>query len=196
MEEATPPPCSSARPPPSSRALPPLPKAQFAADCRPSLTGPYDRLRVCGTSSKEVELELWDTAGQEAYDRLRPLSYPDAHVILMCFSIVSPDSLENVLEKWAPEVKHFCPNVPVILVGNQKDLRDDPQTLIELQNVKQKPVSPEEGQAMAEKISAVLYLECSAKTTEGVREVFERAILSTFKKLRKNPLKKWCCISI
>ena len=52
--------------------------------------------------------------------RLRPLSYPDTDVILMCFSIDSPDSLENIPEKWTPEVKHFCPNVPIILVGNKK----------------------------------------------------------------------------
>ncbi|PNI27351.1 T0153641 isoform 3, partial [Pan troglodytes] len=58
---------------------------------------------------KQVELALWDTAGQEDYDRLRPLSYPDTDVILMCFSIDSPDSLENIPEKWTPEVKHFCP---------------------------------------------------------------------------------------
>ena len=70
--------------------------------------------------SKQVELALWDTAGQEDYDRLRPLSYPDTDVILMCFSIDSPDSLENIPEKWTPEVKHFCPNVPIILVGNKK----------------------------------------------------------------------------
>ena len=71
----------------------------------------------------QVELALWDTAGQEDYDRLRPLSYPDTDVILMCFSIDSPDSLQNIPEKWVPEVKHFCPNVPIVLVGNKKDLR-------------------------------------------------------------------------
>lgn len=38
----------------------------------------------------------------------------------MCFSIDSPDSLENIPEKWTPEVRHFCPNVPIILVGNKK----------------------------------------------------------------------------
>lgn len=53
--------------------------------------------------SLQVELALWDTAGQEDYDRLRPLSYPDTDVILMCFSIDSPDSLENIPEKWTPE---------------------------------------------------------------------------------------------
>lgn len=57
-----------------------------------------------------IELALWDTAGQEDYDRLRPLSYNDTDVILICFSINSPDSLENVTEKWYPEVRHFCPD--------------------------------------------------------------------------------------
>ena len=70
-----------------------------------------------------MEIELWDTAGQEDYDRLRPLSYPDADVILICFSIDSSDSLRNITDKWVPEVNHFCPNVPVILVGNKMDLR-------------------------------------------------------------------------
>jgi Ras family protein A len=48
---------------------------------------------------RHVELALWDTAGQEDYDRLRPLSYPDSHVVLICFAIDSPDSLDNVSEK-------------------------------------------------------------------------------------------------
>uniref|UniRef100_A0A3Q4BC46 Ras homolog family member B n=1 Tax=Mola mola TaxID=94237 RepID=A0A3Q4BC46_MOLML len=86
---------------------------------------------------KQVELALWDTAGQEDYDRLRPLSYPDTDVILMCFSVDSPDSLENIPEKWTPEVKHFCPNVPIILVGNKKDLRNDEHTRRELAKMKQ-----------------------------------------------------------
>ena len=84
-----------------------------------------------------MELALWDTAGQEDYDRLRPLSYPDTDVILMCFSVDSPDSLENIPEKWTPEVKHFCPNVPIILVGNKKDLRNDSNTVRELAKMKQ-----------------------------------------------------------
>ncbi|KAG9336053.1 hypothetical protein JZ751_003319 [Albula glossodonta] len=142
--------------------------------------------------SKQVELALWDTAGQEDYDRLRPLSYPDTDVILMCFSIDSPDSLENIPEKWTPEVKHFCPNVPIILVGNKKDLRNDEHTrreLAKMKQVKQKqsrrndqiyasvkePVKPEEGRDMANRISAFGYMECSAKTKDGVREVFEMA---------------------
>merc|ERR1712018_480317 len=106
---------------------------------------------------------------------LRALSYSRSDVILMCFSIDSPDSLKDIPEKWTPEVKHFCPSVPIILVGNKKDLRNDPDTIKELGKMRQEPVKPEEGRAMAEKIDAFAYLECSAKSKEGVREVFETA---------------------
>ncbi|KAK9404576.1 rho-related GTP-binding protein RhoC [Crotalus adamanteus] len=140
---------------------------------------------------KQVELALWDTAGQEDYDRLRPLSYPDTDVILMCFSIDSPDSLENIPEKWTPEVKHFCPNVPIILVGNKKDLRNDEHTRRELTKMKQEPVKPEDGRDMANRINAFGYLECSAKTKDGVREVFEMATRAALQ-VRKNKRRKGC----
>lgn len=132
--------------------------------------------------NKQVELALWDTAGQEDYDRLRPLSYPDTDVILMCFSVDSPDSLENIPEKWVPEVKHFCPNVPIILVANKKDLRNDEHIRNELARMKQEPVRTEDGRAMAVRISAYEYLECSAKTKDGVREVFETATRAALQK--------------
>ena len=141
--------------------------------------------------AKQVELTLWDTAGQEDYDRLRPLSYPDTDVILMCFSIDSPDSLKNIPEKWTPEVKHFCPNVPIILVGNKKDLRYDSYTIKELGKIKQEPVKQDDGRAMAEKINAVCYMECSAKIKEGVKEVFEVATTAALQFKKPN---RACCL--
>uniref|UniRef100_A0A8I3WHV8 Transforming protein RhoA n=1 Tax=Callithrix jacchus TaxID=9483 RepID=A0A8I3WHV8_CALJA len=129
---------------------------------------------------KQVELALWDTAGQEDYDRLRPLSYPDTDVILMCFSIDSPD------------IKHFCPNVPIILVGNKKDIRNDEHTRRELDKMKQEPVKPEEGRAMANRIGAFGYMECSAKTKDGVREVFEMATRAALQ-ARCGKKKIWVC---
>ncbi|KAM5293333.1 PREDICTED: transforming protein RhoA isoform X2 [Elephantulus edwardii] len=129
----------------------------------------------------------------EDYDRLRPLSYPDTDVILMCFSIDSPDSLENIPEKWTPEVKHFCPNVPIILVGNKKDLRNDEHTRRELAKMKQEPVKPEEGRDMANRIGAFGYMECSAKTKDGVREVFEMATRAALQ-ARRGKKKSGCLV--
>ncbi|KAK3293452.1 neuronal RhoA GEF protein [Chaetomium fimeti] len=141
---------------------------------------------------KHVELALWDTAGQEDYDRLRPLSYPDSHVILICFAVDSPDSLDNVGEKWCSEVHHFCPDVPKILVGCKKDLRFDQKTIEELRKTSQQPVTPEQGTTVANNIKATKYLECSAKTNEGVREVFEFATRAAL--LKKAGKKKSKCV--
>lgn len=143
---------------------------------------------------RKVELTLWDTAGQEDYDRLRPLSYPDSNVILICFSIDSPDSLDNVLEKWISEVLHFCQGVPIILVGCKADLRNDPNTIEALRQQGQQPVSTSEGQAVAQKIGAADYLECSARTGQGVREVFEAATRASLKKVTKQSSGKKKCV--
>merc|ERR1719203_544043 len=82
---------------------------------------------------KPINLGLWDTAGQEDYDRLRPLSYPQTDVFLICFSVVSKASFENVKAKWVPEIEHHAPGVPLILVGTKSDLRNDNETLAQLQ---------------------------------------------------------------
>lgn len=70
-----------------------------------------------------VEMSLWDTAGQEDYDRLRPLSYPETSVIVICFAIDMPNSLASVTNKWIDEVVQYCDGVPRILVGCKSDLR-------------------------------------------------------------------------
>lgn len=117
-------------------------------------------------------LGLFDTAGQEDYDRLRPLSYPQTDVFLVCFSVTSPASFENVKEKWFPEVHHHCPGVPCLIVGTQVDLRDDPAVLDKLARQKQRPVPPEAGERLARELGAVKYVECSALTQKGVRSPF------------------------
>uniref|UniRef100_A0A8C0YHP7 Cell division control protein 42 homolog n=2 Tax=Cyprinus carpio TaxID=7962 RepID=A0A8C0YHP7_CYPCA len=109
-------------------------------------------------------LGLFDTAGQEDYDRLRPLSYPQTDVFLVCFSVVSPSSFENVKEKWVPEISHHCPRTPFLLVGTQVDLRDDSNTVEKLAKNKQRPISPESGEKLAKDLRAVKFVECSALT--------------------------------
>ena len=64
-----------------------------------------------------VHLSLWDTAGQENYDQVRPLGYPNTDVLLLCFSVVEPNSFNNVKTKWYPEIREHCEGVPIILVG-------------------------------------------------------------------------------
>jgi small GTP-binding protein len=135
---------------------------------------------------RNIELGLWDTAGQEEYDRLRPLSYANAQVFLICFSLVNPVSFENVSAKWYPEVMHFCPEVPQILVGTKLDARNDQAIVEKLRSQGQKPVSGEQGQELAKKIKAVKYMECSAKTSENLKSVFDEAIKAVlFQKRRK-----------
>uniref|UniRef100_A0A2K5EZJ3 Cell division control protein 42 homolog n=1 Tax=Aotus nancymaae TaxID=37293 RepID=A0A2K5EZJ3_AOTNA len=111
-------------------------------------------------------LGLFDTAGQEDYDRLRPLSYPQTDVFLVCFSV------------WVPEITHHCPKTPFLLVGTQIDLRDDPSTIEKLAKNKQKPITPETAEKLACDLKAVKYVECSALTQKGLKNVFDEAILA------------------
>uniref|UniRef100_A0A6B2KZ06 RING-type E3 ubiquitin transferase n=1 Tax=Arcella intermedia TaxID=1963864 RepID=A0A6B2KZ06_9EUKA len=125
---------------------------------------------------KAVNLGLWDTAGQEDYDRLRPLSYPQTDVFLLCFSLVSPTSLENAKAKWIAELRYHCPNVPVLLCGLKLDLRDDPQAIERLASKKLSPVTHDQGQQMAKEIGAFKYMECSALTQTGLHQLFNEAV--------------------
>ncbi|KAJ3437867.1 hypothetical protein M0812_17042 [Anaeramoeba flamelloides] len=133
----------------------------------------------------QYELNLWDTAGQEDYDRLRPLSYPDSDVVIIGFSVDNHLSYDNVTDKWADEVDHFCPRVPKLLVGLKIDLRKDQGTIEKLQKKKLAPIIFEKGQELAKKIGAVAYVECSAKTRDGLREVFEEAVRAAKLKKKK-----------
>jgi cell division control protein 42 len=118
-------------------------------------------------------LGLFDTAGQEDYDRLRPLSYPQTDVFLVCFSVTSPASFENVREKWFPEVHHHCPGVPCLIVGTQVDLRDDAAVRDKLAKQKMSPVTRDAGERMARELGAVKYVECSALTQYKLKDVFD-----------------------
>ncbi|EOD46745.1 Ras GTPase [Neofusicoccum parvum] len=126
-------------------------------------------------TGKMVELALWDTAGQEEYDRLRPLSYPETDLLFVCFAIDCPNSLENVMDKWYPEVLHFCPTTPIILLGLKSDLRHK-RTCIELLKTQGlTPVTPDQGRTVAKKMNAT-YMECSSKEMDGVDDIFDAAV--------------------
>ncbi|KAF7252119.1 Rho-related GTP-binding protein RhoV [Varanus komodoensis] len=125
-----------------------------------------------------VRIQLWDTAGQEDFDCLRLLCYPDTDVFLVCFSVVNPTSFQNITEKWVPEIRTHNPQTPVVLVGTQADLRDDVNVLINLDHYNVKPVPRTQAEGLAEKIRAQTYVECSALTQKNLKEVFDTAIVS------------------
>ncbi|KAI8644814.1 ras-like protein family, member Ab [Parasitella parasitica] len=125
-------------------------------------------------SGKSIELSLWDTAGQEEYDRLRPLCYPETDVILICFAIDQIQSFTNVQDKWVPELDHFLFNTPRLLVGTKKDLRGDKDHIRRLNMNGQKLISTREAEELAKKIGTQ-YIECSAKENDNVKEVIDTA---------------------
>ncbi|XP_040962380.1 rho-related GTP-binding protein RhoU isoform X6 [Gossypium hirsutum] len=112
--------------------------------------------------------------GQEDYNRLRPLSYCGADVFILAFSLISKASYENVSKKWIPELKHYAPGVPIILVGTKHDLREDKQFFIDHPGAV--PISTAQGEELQKLIGSPAYIECSAKTQENVKAVFDAAI--------------------
>ena len=145
--------------------------------------------------NQAINLGLWDTAGQEDYDKLRPLSYPQTDVFLVCFSVVSPSSFLNVKQKWIPEVKHHAPESKIILVGTKLDLRSDVEQIKSLGEKGFSPVFQEQGMQLSQDIGAFSYCECSALTQKGLSEVFEDAIKSIIKSGKtKKPKTKKCSI--
>ncbi|KAE9547615.1 hypothetical protein FO519_009175 [Halicephalobus sp. NKZ332] len=123
-----------------------------------------------------VNLGLWDTAGQEDYDRLRPLSYPSTDIFILSFSVVSPVSFDNISTKWIPEIRKCCPDTPILLVGTKIDLRTDPATQNKLQVDGKSPITKNQGIKLAKKIKAVKYMECSALTQDGLKDVFVESV--------------------
>ena len=89
-------------------------------------------------------------------------------------------------EKWFPEVHHHCPGVPCLIVGTQVDLRDDSQIIEKLARQEQSPVGIEQGERLARELGAVKYVECSALTQKGLKNVFDE--VSSFTVLLVIPL--------
>ncbi|NP_001086125.1 ras homolog family member J L homeolog [Xenopus laevis] len=166
----------------------------YANDAFPEQYVPtvFDHYAVTvNVGGKQYLLGLYDTAGQEDYDQLRPLSYPNTDVFLICFSVVNPASYQNVQEEWVSELRACMPHVPYVLIGTQIDLRDDPITLARLLHMKEKPITQEQGMKLSKMIGAQCYLECSALTQKGLKNVFDEAILTVFHPKKK---KKRRCV--
>ncbi|XP_071532022.1 ras-like GTP-binding protein RhoL [Panulirus ornatus] len=130
---------------------------------------------VIRVDDQDFNYTLWDTAGQEAFDRCRILSYSQTSVFLVCFSVVSRNSFANVKTMWMPEIIRECgQNTPAVLVGTKSDLRRETSP--------EHTVTKTEAKKMAHSLNMYGYVECSAKLMTGCDDVFQTAVRATFKK--------------
>ncbi|XP_077380772.1 rho-related GTP-binding protein RhoH [Festucalex cinctus] len=125
-----------------------------------------------------ISLGLWDTAGQDNLRQIRPRSYQQADVVLVCYSVANRNSLANVRSKWMAEVRENLPTVPVLVVGTHTDLRESG-------SLRGGCVSAAEGRRVAQEVHAKGYLECSSLTKRGVEQVFECAVRTAMSHSRK-----------
>lgn len=146
----------------------------FPSDYVPTVFDNYSS--VVMVDGKPYTIGLWDTAGQEDYSKLRPLSYPHTDVFLLCFSILSSTSFANVKSQWLPELAQHAPGVPVVLVGTKVDARADENRLAQLKAAGRQLVTKQEGVTLAKDIGAHTYMECSALTQDGLKDMFDEAI--------------------
>lgn len=93
-------------------------------------------------------------------------------MFILCYSVISPISLTNVASKWVPEIRSYCPDAPIVLVGTKLDLRDDPgHVALQSGSKHNQAVTRKEAQKVADKIKAHKLLECSALTQQGLSVV-------------------------
>ncbi|KAM3728676.1 Rho-related GTP-binding protein RhoA-B [Dirofilaria immitis] len=124
--------------------------------------------------------KIFDTSGKSYFDRLRQLTFLDANIIIICYSIDSRKSFWNAHHRWYDEIQYgFCPkNIPFILAATKTDLRNDQDTINRLKAENTITVSAEEGKKLAERIGAYAYTECTCKNRESIFEVFRIALKS------------------
>ena len=153
-------------------------KGEFPSEYIPTVFDNYTAKVKIGETTYPVQ--LWDTAGQEELENIRTLSYQGTSVFLLCFSVTTPTTFDNITTVWIPEIKRYCTekNFKIMLVGTKTDLRNDEKVLEELRAENKSPISKEQGEAKAKEIGAIAYAECSSFKNEGVKEVFDKAITS------------------
>jgi len=118
----------------------------YTADTFPNGFVPprFDTFANITVGDKTVNLLLLDFVSSLT-DEERFISYPYTDVLVICFSLVSPSSFENVKTKWLPEIAHYCPKVPFLLVGTKLDLRENQDVINELKERQQTPITQSAG---------------------------------------------------
>nr|XP_056711730.1 rho-related GTP-binding protein RhoH [Euleptes europaea] len=131
----------------------------------------------------QISLGLWDTAGSDTFKGIRPLSYQQADVILMCFSVANHNSFLNLRNKWVTEIRTHLPRIPILVVGTQTDQREaGPYSAACISSV--------HGKQLAKDIRAKGYVECSSLSNRGVQQVFECAVRTAVNQERRRSRRK------
>jgi len=148
----------------------------FPTDYVPTVFDNYNTSVII--EDKTIALGLWDTAGSDDYDTLRPLSYPGTDVFLVCFSLIEPKTLTRVRTKWIPEIRSHMEGAKpaILLLGTKLDQRSSSQVIETLSSQGLHPVTTREGEQMCHELEADGYFECSALTQAGLPEVFNAAV--------------------
>ena len=110
----------------------------------------------------ELNLELWDTAGQERFQSLTKLYFNGAQGCLIVYDITNEESFNN-LDKWLAKAKESCPDIPIILIGNKSDLKEE------------RKVDKQNGEDYAKK-NNLAFFETSAKENINIKEAFKRLV--------------------
>ena len=116
--------------------------------------------KVINHDGKKIKLEIWDTAGQEAYQSITRSYFRGAHGAIVCYDITRRETFEKAMDKWYPDIKHFAQdNVVIALGGNKKDLEE------------KRKVATTDGESSAE-TNGILFQETSSKSGENVESLF------------------------
>ena len=133
------------------------------------------------------------------YDDVSSHSFDDASVIILCYSIISPQSYDNICEKWLPAIQ-FLPNpVPVILLGTKSDLRTNQMLLERLARAGLEPKTEKDGKQLAKQISAIHFEEISLEfdsAFEDVSRVFQQASQAPMLGNKKKKNQEKCCVVV
>lgn len=146
-----------------------------ASEYNPTVFDNYEKQII--VDDQPVNLQLWDTSGQQDYKKLRPLSYPQTDIFIVTFALISPTSLEDVETFWVPEIREHCPGTPYILLGtfmterNEFDKHRDEYT-----SKGWEPVPTQMGEEMMNTVLANDYFECDVLSKKKVEEVILKAV--------------------
>jgi small GTP-binding protein len=138
-----------------------LVKGRFEDNCEATIGAALQNY-IVQRQSGNVSLQIWDTAGQEKFRSLTPMYYRTANVAVLVYDITKQETFQG-LESWVKEVTDKGPQgLKVVIVGNKKDIEEERST------------SAKSGEDFCFRHQCCFFMEVSAKTGEGISELFDK----------------------